>query len=642
MDSNACASINVFSDSELRTLCHMARSSAFEVCLDAGHGHIGASSSSVELMVALYFGGILRLDSADPLNASRDRVLVRGHLGPLRYSLFSYLGWVSQQELKTYRRLGSRLAGHEDHTLLPGVDITPSGSLGMLLSYGVGCATALKDSGSLARVFVFLGDGEEQEGNVSEAARYGAHLGHTNLVAIVDKNKKQLSNSTKENDSASLEHLWQGYGWNTVELQNGNSVVDAIEAYRSALEASAQNGKPTLLIAHTTKGLGVDGAAEHFSGYHTLSRVDPQLVQQSVSKIRQEIDPEIEALILEKLSQLSIKSGESRSDLTPTFDLSTPAPLNLRNNPDACQFDYFKILPSLPEYAALRAGGLYFLTADVTTEDTVQALRLNETFRFHNVGLREQHMIAMAHGISITLPSARIIVNSFDAFAYRCFDQLNAAVQGRANIIMIGDVSGITNGRNGRTHQPPGVAGALQFLEGAKILEPSSALEMFRCLDWAISNNSGLVYLRVFSSDAAHVQPCGPENLEWYYVRRSDEPKVVFISSGLLVAPCTEASDFIAGLGIHSCVINVVDVSAGPRGAVSQIPSGALVVVAYNGNSDALLVPILDEILHIGTRFDVLKIDYRHGATGTVQELMAKFSFGHENIVDRVMERLNA
>jgi transketolase len=184
------------------------------VCRAAASGHLGGSLSSLELMSTLYLGGHLRYDLDDPKHPQRDRVLMRGHLGPLRYPLFSLLGWVDDAELATYRRLGSRLHGHESMQHLPGVDITPSGSLGMVLSYGVGAALVSKNKPHPFTTYVFLGDGEEQEGNVSEAARFAANRGLGNLVCVLDQNGKQYSRPISDlNSQSDVAQTWRGYGW---------------------------------------------------------------------------------------------------------------------------------------------------------------------------------------------------------------------------------------------------------------------------------------------------------------------------------------------------------------------------------------------------------------------------------------------
>ena len=185
---------------KLKEIADYVRTTALDTIMKAENGHIGGNMSSVELLTTLYFGGQFNFDPHNPKNENRDRVLIRGHEGPLRYTIFSLLGYICPEELNSYRQLGSRLQGHEDMHITPGVDITPSGSLGMVLSYGIGSCIANRDRGIDARTIVFLGDGEEQEGNVNEAARHAATLGLNHLICILDKNKKQLSGPTYNPD----------------------------------------------------------------------------------------------------------------------------------------------------------------------------------------------------------------------------------------------------------------------------------------------------------------------------------------------------------------------------------------------------------------------------------------------------------
>ena len=140
----------------LERTAYLVRTSAFRMISHTQGGHLGGSSSSVELMVSLYFGGHLRYDVNNPRHLLRDRVLVRGHVGPVRYTIFSLLGWISRDELTKYRQLGSILHGHEAMDVTPGVDITPSGSLGMLLSYGTGCSLAARNRNWPSKSIVFL------------------------------------------------------------------------------------------------------------------------------------------------------------------------------------------------------------------------------------------------------------------------------------------------------------------------------------------------------------------------------------------------------------------------------------------------------------------------------------------------------
>jgi transketolase len=264
----------------LEAISAEVRRSVFETILHAQSGHLGASSSSVELMVSLYFGGILNYDQTNPKNPDRDRVLIRGHVGPLRYRIFSLIGWIPEEELMTYRQLGSKLQGHESMDLVPGVDITPSGSLGMVLSYGAGSALAAKAMHKNFKTYVFLGDGEEQEGNVSEAARHISNMNLDNIVVILDKNKKQLSGPTLRVDSGGdVRKIWECYGWNVVEIKNGNSIPNILDTFANIKYIK----RPTLVIANTTKGLGIIGAEENFCGYHTISSCPTENLEKSLS-----------------------------------------------------------------------------------------------------------------------------------------------------------------------------------------------------------------------------------------------------------------------------------------------------------------------------------------------------------------------
>ena len=268
---------------ELERISAYVRTTALGTILNAKNGHIGGNMSSVELLTALYFGGVFKFDPTNDKHENRDRVLIRGHEGPLRYTIFSLLDYIKSDELSGYRQFGSRLHGHEDMHETPGVDITPSGSLGMLLSYGVGSAITNQDQELEAKTIVFLGDGEEQEGNICEAARHATTLDLKNLICIIDRNKKQLSRPTQESDGHDVKQIWEGYGWDVIEIKNGNNIAEVLEAYQKVSHAI----KPTLIIANTSKGYGVKGHEEHYSGYHTLSSAsDKEPIHESYKQMR--------------------------------------------------------------------------------------------------------------------------------------------------------------------------------------------------------------------------------------------------------------------------------------------------------------------------------------------------------------------
>jgi transketolase len=238
---------------ELQSIAKKVRRHIVTMIGAAKSGHPGGSLSAVETLVTLYFD-VLRHDPANPAWAERDRfILSKGHAAPVLYAVFAEAGYTPEESLNTLRRLGSIYQGHPDRRFIPALEAS-TGSLGVGLSLGLGMAEAARLDKSPTRVYVVLGDGEIQEGQVWEAAMYGSFHKVDNLVAIVDYNKIQLDGFVK--DIMELEPLaekWRGFGWHTIEV-DGHDIGALQKAFA---EAAATKGKPTVLIAHTIKGKGV-------------------------------------------------------------------------------------------------------------------------------------------------------------------------------------------------------------------------------------------------------------------------------------------------------------------------------------------------------------------------------------------------
>lgn len=220
---------------------------------EAGSGHPGGSLSAVEILSALYFK-VLRHDPANPGWSERDRfILSKGHAAPVLYAALAESGYFPVEELVTLRKFGSRLQGHTDSTRLPGVEMS-AGSLGQGLSFGIGVALAGRLDRKAYRVYVLLGGGECDEGQVWEAAMAASHYGLDNLIAFVDHNKLQIDGANC--DIMNIEPLadrWRAFGWETTEIDGHD-----LEQVLSAIDwAHGVKGKPAMIIAHTVKGKGV-------------------------------------------------------------------------------------------------------------------------------------------------------------------------------------------------------------------------------------------------------------------------------------------------------------------------------------------------------------------------------------------------
>ncbi len=239
---------------QLQAICKTLRRHIVEMTGAAKSGHPGGSLSAVEIVAQLYFGGHLRHDPGNPAWPERDRfILSKGHAAPVLYAAMAEAGYVPVDQLKTLRQLGSIYQGHPDRRFIPSLEAS-TGSLGQGLSVALGMALAARLDNSPSRSYVMFGDGEIQEGQVWEAAMFGAFHKVDNCCCIVDYNKIQLDGFVKDiMEVAPLADKWRAFGWHAIELDGHDlAAVDA-----AFLEARATKGKPTVLIANTVKGKGV-------------------------------------------------------------------------------------------------------------------------------------------------------------------------------------------------------------------------------------------------------------------------------------------------------------------------------------------------------------------------------------------------
>jgi transketolase len=231
----------------------------------AGSGHPTSSLSAVEIATALYFGGFLRHDPKNPHWPQRDRFIVsKGHAAPLLYAVLAEAGYFPREELQTLRKLDSPLEGHPNMRRLPGVEAS-TGSLGQGLSLGIGHALAGRLDGLDYRVFVLLGDGEVEEGQVWEAAMAGHKFKLDHLIAIVDQNGYQQTGPTAEvMDLRPLGPRWEAFGWFAQEF-NGNDMAEVVAALD---KATANRGRPSVLVARTVKGWPIQGLLTKDPNHH--------------------------------------------------------------------------------------------------------------------------------------------------------------------------------------------------------------------------------------------------------------------------------------------------------------------------------------------------------------------------------------
>lgn len=220
---------------------------------EAGSGHPGGSLSAADILTVLYFQ-VMKIDPQNPRDPDRDRfVLSKGHGAPALYAALAEKGFFPVEELLTLRKINSSLQGHPDMKKVPGVEMS-TGSLGQGLSAANGMALAARVMGKDYRVYVVMGDGETQEGQIWEAAMTSSHYRLDNLTAFLDYNGLQIDGPCAEVKSPlPLAEKWQAFGWEVMEI-DGHNIKEIWEACQKALTVK---GKPTMVICRTIKGRGV-------------------------------------------------------------------------------------------------------------------------------------------------------------------------------------------------------------------------------------------------------------------------------------------------------------------------------------------------------------------------------------------------
>jgi transketolase len=246
----------------------------------AGSGHPSSSFSCVEILTALFFGGILRYKPEDPWWVDRDRfIMSKGHAAPALYSVLAHAGYFNREELWRLRQIDSPVQGHPIQGMMPGVEAT-TGSLGQGLSVGLGHVLGGRLNHLDYRVYVLLGDGECEAGQIWEAAMAAAHFKADRLTAILDYNKFQETGPiSREMALEPLADKWRSFGWHVSEADGheAGALIDSLQKLKSI------QGKPAILIAHTIKGKGVSFVEADFT-FHGRA-----LNPEQAAKAREEI-----------------------------------------------------------------------------------------------------------------------------------------------------------------------------------------------------------------------------------------------------------------------------------------------------------------------------------------------------------------
>jgi len=443
----------------------------------AGSGHTGGTLSIMDIAAALYLKKI-RHDPENPTWEDRDRVFWSvGHKAPALYIALAEAGYFPLDDTVKLRKLWSGFEGHPNRLKLSGLELS-AGSLGQGLGVAIGCALNAKLEKKDYRVYSILGDGELNEGSVWEGAMCASHYKLDNLTAILDRNDLQIDGPTEE--VMSLEPLpskWQAFGWHTLEIDGHNmsQILSALD------KAEKIKDKPTVIIAHTTKGKGVS-FAENIVGYHGVAPKDGRRGKESLDQALRDIgDPQFTK---EKIDSLLKIATHYQKEVDEKVEASLPkfSRNYWWNSSSSMQV---KIEPTRNGFGrAIEVLGndekVVALGADITSSirmDKFYASHPQRKNRFFEIGIAEANMTLIASGLA---KEGKIpFIGSYGVFVTgRNWDQIRTTVCYNNYNVKIADAhAGISVGADGATHQALEDITNLYYLPNMHLTVPCDSIE---------------------------------------------------------------------------------------------------------------------------------------------------------------------
>ncbi|MBA2284342.1 MAG: transketolase, partial [Ktedonobacteraceae bacterium] len=498
----------------------------------AGSGHPTSSMSAADLMAVLLMG-YLHYDFDAPQNPNNDHLIFsKGHASPLLYSLYKAAGAVTDEELLTLRKFGSRLEGHPT-PVLPWVDVA-TGSLGQGLPIGVGIGLAGKYLDKLPyRVWVLLGDSEMAEGSIWEAFDHASHYKLDNLIGILDCNRLGQRGETELGwNTEAYAARARAFGWNAIVI-NGHDYDEINNAYAQALKTT---DSPTLIVAKTIKGKGVS-FVENVNGWHgkALNQEQEEKALQELNHVRSQTYP------VQKPEDRQPAPEAAKQELKlPTY-----------NQPAATRKAYGDAL------LALGAANPNVVALDGEVSNSTYADAFGKAYpeRFFEQYIAEQQLVAAAVGMSVRhkIPFA----STFAAFFSRAYDFIRMAAISQANIRLVGSHAGGSIGEDGPSQMALEDLAMMRAVFGSTVLYPCDPNQAAK-LTALMAEHAGIVYMRTTREATPVIY--GPDE-EFAVggskvVRQSANDQATVVAAGITLHEALKAYDQLKGEGI---LIRVID-----------------------------------------------------------------------------------
>src|SRR6266700_1208301 len=585
----------------------------------AGSGHPTSSMSAADLMAVL-LTGYLHYDFDAPQNPNNDHLIFsKGHASPLLYSLYKAAGAITDEELLTLRKFGSRLEGHPT-PVLPWVDVA-TGSLGQGLPIGVGIALAGKYLDKLPYyIWVLLGDSEMAEGSQWEAFDHASHYKLDNLVAILDVNRLGQRGETELGwNTTAYAQRAEAFGWNAIVI-DGHNYDEINQAFANA---ALPNGSPTVIIAKTIKGKGVS-FLENVNGWHgkALNKEQEEKALQELKPVRSQTFPVQEPDHLQPAPEAAKKALE-----LPEYD-GKEAVATRKAYGDALQ--------------ALGAANPDVVGLDGEVSNSTYAEEFAKAFpdRFFEQFIAEEQLVASAVGMSVRhkIPFA----STFAAFFSRAYDFIRMAAISRANIRLSGSHAGVSIGEDGPSQMALEDLAMMRAVYGSTVLYPCDPNQTAQLVA-QMADHDGIVYMRT-TREKTPVIYSPDEEFEIggsRVVRSSDNDRLTVVAAGITLHEALKAYDQLKSQRVTIRVIDAYSVKPMDEEtlfAAAQEVGDKFIVVEDHWPEGGLGEAVLEVFTHRdGPLPQIVKLAvHSMPGSGTPDQLMEEAGISAHSIVEAV------
>jgi transketolase len=592
----------------------------------AGSGHPTSSMSAADI-IAVLLGGHLRYDFEQPRNPANDHLIFsKGHAAPLLYAAYKAAGAITDDELMSLRRFGSRLQGHPTPAV-PWVDVA-TGSLGQGLPIAVGIALAAKQlEGSACRVWVLCGDGELAEGSMWEALDYAAYMRLDNLIVVVDANGlAQLGPARLGANPEVLVQRLVAFGWHVVDI-DGHDVAEIDRAFAAATDPMRAAARPSAIVARTLKGKGV-AAVEGKLGFHSKLLDNPAAAIQELGGRRELLVPVAKPNGHPDVQPL-IKQAEA--DPPEPYFGAVELPGYKQGDQVAVREAFGRALSALGHIS----DRVVVVDAEVATATHAHRFADTHPQRYFNVSVAEQQMVALALGLQVRGWTA--FAATFAAFLTRAYDFVRMAAVSGLTLRLVGSHPGVSIGPDGASQMGLEDLAMFRAVHGSVVLYPCDANQMSQLVA-LMADQEGISYLR--STRAVLPVIYEPGERFWVggsqVVRASEHDDVTIVGAGITLHEALRAADLLAQEGLGARVIDcycVKPIDAATLRASARATGGRLVTVedhwSQGGLGDAVLEVFADAVER--PRITKLAVSDMPGP-GTQDELLAAASINAERI----------